>query len=89
MIDWDTLEAADVTVIRDIAKRAVSAGLANDVMAATMDLQACHTCGNPLDLAGLLAAKPGDFAHDITGINAHLDHDTGELGECFRLRFSA
>ena len=53
-----------------------------------MDLTACHANGNPLRLAELLAADDGNFAHDIFGINRHLNRQTGELMDCFSPRYS-
>ena len=41
-----------------------------------------------LDLQALLDADDLNFAHDIAGINRHLDHDTGELKDCFWPRFA-
>jgi len=89
MIDWTTCTEEDVMLIRDIVKRAVKFMPRLDTMSVSMDLQACHTCGNPLKLAELLAASDGDLAHDVSGINRHLDRETGKLGGCFSPRFSA
>jgi Family of unknown function (DUF6874) len=56
---------------------------------ATMDLTAAHANGNPLDLAGLLKADDYNFTHDVFGIAAHLDHETGKLtnGGVFNPRY--
>ncbi len=54
-----------------------------------MDLTACHVNGCALDLAGLLAASPMDFAHDVIGIWRHIDRSTGTLGDCFVPRYAA
>ena len=51
------------------------------------DLDICHE-HRPLDLAGLLDARPGDLLHDVTGIVAHLDQDTGQLRDCFVPRYA-
>jgi hypothetical protein len=56
---------------------------------ATMDVTACHANGNPLRLSDLLAADDFNFTHDVFGIAAHLDHETGRLTGCFRPRYSA
>jgi len=55
---------------------------------AQLDLTVTHTHGCALDFAGLLAARDSDFAHDVFGINAHLDRRTGELKDCFVPRFA-
>jgi hypothetical protein len=55
---------------------------------AMMDITAAHANGRPLDLAGLLAAKDGDFAHDVFGIRRHIDRNTGQLMDCFVPRFA-
>ena len=91
MIAWDTLTTTreEHGVIGQIVKRAVreipgtgyNTGLG-------MDLEACHACGCPLDLHGLLAAKPGDFAHDVCGIHRHLDREDGSLSDAFLPRFA-
>ena len=56
-------------------------------MRIVMDLDVCHE-HRPLDLAGLLEARPGDLLHDVTGIAAHLDQDTGQLRDCFAPRYA-
>ena len=60
-----------------------------NLMEVSMDVTAVHANGNPLDLAGLLAAEPFDFAHDIGGIRRHIDRTTGTLGDCFLPRYTA
>ncbi|WP_156397337.1 MULTISPECIES: DUF6874 family protein [unclassified Sphingomonas] len=44
-----------------------------------MDLVATHANGNPMDFAKLLAADDFTFAHDIGGIDRHIDRRTGKL----------
>ena len=88
MIDWSRGTKEDTALIGKIAKRAVKElGVSQGDVC--MDLLACHTHGNPLDLAALMAAECSDFAHDICGINRHLNRDTGELKDCFSPRHSA
>lgn len=53
-----------------------------------MDLTACHANGCPLDLERMLAARPFDLAHDVTGIANHLDRTTGQLTGHFLPRFA-
>lgn len=54
----------------------------------SMDLTACHANGCPLDLDGLLNADKGDFLHDVTGIMAHINRQTGQLEDCFLPRYA-
>lgn len=59
-----------------------------DVLGIVMDLSAAHvTC--PLRLADMVEADDFNLMHDVSGINRHLDRDTGRLTGCFRPRFSA
>lgn len=53
-----------------------------------MNVSACHASGNPLRLADLLAADDFNFAHDIFGIDRHINHENGRLDNCFVPRFS-
>jgi hypothetical protein len=53
-----------------------------------MDLDTVHSNGCPLRLDDLLIADEGNFAHDITGISAHLNRRTGRLEDCFEPRFA-
>jgi hypothetical protein len=52
-----------------------------------MDLVACHANGCPLDFPRLLNADDFNFAHDVFGIERHLNRCTGKLGNCFLPRF--
>lgn len=54
-----------------------------------MDIAATHASGNRLRLADLLAADDFNFAHDVFGIERHLNRNTGALEGFFRPRFSA
>jgi hypothetical protein len=53
-----------------------------------MDVTATHANGNPLRLADMLAADDFNFAHDVFGIERHLDRETAELRDFFSPRFS-
>lgn len=44
-----------------------------------MNIIACHLNGCPLDLQRLLDADDFNFANDISGIDRHIDRDTGRL----------
>ena len=81
----------DASVITDIVKRA--AGMSEkhgeqlDSLSLHMDMCCAHaTC--PLKLGELLAARDGDFAHDVYGIRRHINRTTGELGDAFLPRFA-
>jgi hypothetical protein len=84
--------APDRDLIQKIFRRAQSLyeehGVKQDWLALHMDISACHLNGNPLRLDDLLAADAVNFMHDISGIHRHLDRTTGQLGGCFRPRFS-
>lgn len=53
-----------------------------------MDILATHLNGCPLNLKGLLEAKPFDFFHDVMGIRNHLCRTTGQLQGCFLPRYA-
>lgn len=86
MINWNVSEK-DQILIDAIAIKA-HAQLDMDVLTVSMDITACHANGNPLKLAELLKADKFNFSHDIYGINANLDHDTGKLLNNFLPRYS-
>lgn len=59
-----------------------------DRMSIVMDLCAVQNSSTPLDLEKLLNANDANFAHDIFGIERHLDRSddsptSGELTDCF------
>jgi len=71
----DRCEAEDIT-------------LPCDRMEHAMDLSACISNGCPLDLERMLEwPNKFDLAHDIWGVNRHIDHNTGQLRDCFLPRF--
>lgn len=47
-----------------------------------MDLRAVHA-HTPIDFAALEMMDAFEFAHDISGIDAHIDRLTGALRNCF------
>jgi hypothetical protein len=82
----------DFRYIRQIADRAFSAGIysvadGETMLDAIMDLEAVHN-GCPLDLPALIRASDIHFAHDVAGIRAYLDRDTGRLMDHFTPRFT-
>jgi hypothetical protein len=86
----------EADLIWKIAKRAAemfgkvckTAHITYPVLDAEMDLSACVANGCPLRLADLLKADDMNFAHDIFGIRANLNRDTGKLDNCFSPRYS-
>jgi hypothetical protein len=79
-------------LITKIAQRAEQfaafAGIKYDVLDASMDIEACHCNGCPLDLGDLQFASDEDFGHDVLGIRRHLNRKTGQLGGCFHPRYA-
>ena len=59
---------SEIMLVSEIVERAIADGLPVDRMSLAMDIEAVHSNGNPLRLAGLLKARPFDFTHDILGI---------------------
>jgi len=47
-----------------------------------MDIEHAHA-HIPMDLSAMLTMPRTDFAHDIGGIQRHIDRQTGKLGDCF------
>ncbi len=79
-------------IVAQIASRAVELYSAHGVgltrLDCMMDIEAVHeTIG--LKLEELLNADDGNFAHDIGGIDQHLNRETLELEDCFVPRFAS
>lgn len=82
----------ELELIEAIADRASSLAASQDIIYprrdAQMDIMSAHLdCG--LRLKELAAADPFNFAHDVFGINRHLNHETLKLEHCFVPRFVA
>lgn len=88
MIDWNRSSTEEVLAINRIAKMAKTLDGSLDLLRVQMDLEACHTHGCPLDLERMANGQKGDLMHDVSGIAAHLDRETGELLDCFVPRFA-
>ena len=88
MIDWNNINGADIDTINEITKRAVKADPSFDTMCLNMDIIAAHI-DSPLKLSELLEADEFNFAHDVYGINRHIDRETGEMNNCFLPRYTA
>ena len=87
-VSFDTT-AEESQVIAQIVGRALPRILDRPARPAlAMDITAAHANGCPLDLVGLLAADDFNFAHDIGGIQRHIDRETGRLGGHFLPRFA-
>lgn len=84
--DAGTIEAI---VLRAENLRETINGQETDRLSLTMDLTATHLNGTPLCLADLLAADDFNFAHDVFGIERHINRRTGKLQNCFLPRFAA
>lgn len=50
---------------------------------ATMDINAAHSNGCPLDFQKLLDFPDFDFFHDVDGTRTHIDRKTGKLQHHF------
>lgn len=79
----------EALVIHEIARRAwAKSRSGRNMMDWAMDITACHANGTPLRLLDLLGADDFNFAHDVFGIERHLDRETGELDGRFMPRFA-
>lgn len=84
----------DRALIKAIAERAADIDRkfngddASDDQHHRMNITACHANGNPLRLEDLLEADDFNFGHDISGIDHHINRNTGKLENHFRPRFS-
>jgi hypothetical protein len=85
---FTTWTAAEREIVNAIVERAIDANIYDDAIDAHMDLSATHVhC--PLRLAELRDADQFNFAHDMYGIQGHLDRSTGKLTRCLLPRFAA
>lgn len=79
----------DENIIRKIVERVFESfkftGTKLDLM---MDLEACHSNGNPLDFKKLLGFDDFNLLHDVYGIRNHLNRNNGKLENCFLPRCS-
>lgn len=87
-LNWNATPAEHTTILA-IARRAEQHFKNRSAGYLSMDIEATHCNGCPLDLWGLLEAGVSDFLHDITGIVRHLDRRTGRLTNCFLPRYAA
>ncbi|KVZ18619.1 hypothetical protein WT88_29495 [Burkholderia stagnalis] len=54
-----------------------------DMLDLHMDLTACHANGCPIDWEKLNGADDVTLAHDVGGIQRHINRRTGKLEDCF------
>jgi hypothetical protein len=89
MLKWNS-SRSDLELISAIADRYIRMRPTYLDLRATvmMDIEAAHCNGCPLRLAEMLVAEDADFLHDVAGIRAHLNRQTGELEDCFSPRFA-
>lgn len=78
----------DIKLITKIAQRAVKMNPEYDYMDASMDVTAVHLNDCKLDLKKLLGFDDFNFAHDVFGINRHINRGNGKLQNCFLPRCS-
>lgn len=81
------LSKEEYALCNKIAERAVKE-CGFDKCTAFMDITICHSEAREMKLEELLKAPLADFAHDVLGINQHLDHDTHKLTDCFLPRYA-
>lgn len=85
MLNWQA-SLAEYELIAEIVERASEEKLilGNGTFASmNMDITAVHLNGCPLWLKQLRDFPIADFAHDIIGIQRHLNRQTGKLENCF------
>lgn len=81
------LSKEEYALCNQIAERAVKV-CGFDKLTAFMDITICHSEAREIKLEELLNAPLEDFAHDVFGINQHLDHGTHKLTDCFLPRYA-
>lgn len=86
MLDFDMTDE-DRLILSRVTARCKEEGM-HDLLGIEMDLNAIHSNGCPLDFQVLFDFDLGNFNHDIGGIRAHIDRETGKLINCFSPRCS-
>ena len=81
------LSKEEYALCNKIAERSVKV-CGFDKCTAFMDITICHSEAREIKLEELLNAPLEDLAHDVFGINQHLDHDTHKLTDCFLPRYA-
>lgn len=82
----------DLELFITIATRGYDACRNTEVVLAVteimQDLAACHNYACPLDLEAMTTGPIQDVLHDLFGIRAHLNRETGQLEDFFVPRFA-
>lgn len=86
-INWNVSREEALTIM-EIVARARSYWPDTNGMELDMDITACHANGCPLDLRELAGAPKFDFAHDVCGIQRHINRQTGQLEGFFQPRYA-
>lgn len=87
MVQFAIFTPNEQQTVNAIVERAIEADIYDDAVGAHMDISATHFhC--PLRLADLLDADQFNFAHDMRGIQRHLNRRTGKLENFFLPRFA-
>ncbi len=90
-VEFAKFSLEEQQVVNQIVARAAQVealrGARLDRLSLEMDLAAVHT-HTPLRLDDLFAADDFDFAHDVRGIQRHIDRKTGLLMDHFLPRFA-
>jgi hypothetical protein len=79
----------EVKLIVKILNRAEKNDNTINHLDSSMDIEACHSNGTPLNLQKFLDSDDLNFNHDFYGIRRHINRETGELMNCFVPRCSA
>ena len=84
MINWNALTNTDLQLVLKIVARALKMKLIlkKEKVDLDMDISAVQI-KNKLNLQKLLGFPDFDFAHDVCGMQRHIDRETGELKNCF------
>lgn len=87
MINWN-VSKEDALTIGEIVARARAYWPDVDALELNMDITAVHANGCPLKLRKLAGAPKFDFAHDVCGIQRHINRSTAQLENCFLPRYA-
>ncbi len=90
-VDCSSITRADFDAMRKVADRTerMDFGFGRDRMTLVMDLEFAHIDCGGMDWDRLLAFDDGDFGHDMAGIAANINRETGKLDNCFLPRCTA
>lgn len=83
MVEFKPLAEKESNLIKQIVERSHSLGMAPDLTSLEMDLVAVYQNDCLLDFEKLLKADDFDFAHDVCGIQNHINRDNGRLQNHF------